>query len=499
MLRIFLLIALLFVYTSSFSQAFSKSGTDDLYLYKGTVLYKDGNGFIANVQKNFDSISVLLKYGEMFLRVIRKKENQASKTAKVNSGFQAKMTDTIIRHISQFQLDTLSYGRTKEHTKQGQNLHGNSLAYFLEKDDSVRVEETFYFNNYAIVMSNHLAEEFSMPVLTIERDFNFSDEATDEENISIIETGDINFPYEVKVPETSKNKVYHKTSSYLQRPIADNYKTGNSQFFAIINKQTNDTSFILGSMHATEAAFWNKKINQPEILQRLFSCNALYFESMSDIIIDREDSTNKSTTTQLRTLENELTSQQKVFFRQQYNTYLKESGIAYNDLITFHPLVIGNIFGVSFFAEKNIILEEILSATLQKELIKQGRIDFDFRGLDSNEEIREVNNFRWKYYTPSYLITELKVMKSYLKSVWLEYENGDIEKLAESVKTKYGTSFYYKTVDKRNENWLPRMIEGMKQEKCFFVVGSAHLGGPQGILHLLKEKGYSILPLKWLN
>lgn len=75
-MRLFLLITLVLGYVSGFSQAFSKSGTDDLYLYKGTVLYKDGNGFIANVQKNFDSISVLLKYGEMFLRIIRQKENK---------------------------------------------------------------------------------------------------------------------------------------------------------------------------------------------------------------------------------------------------------------------------------------------------------------------------------------------------------------------------------------------------------------------------------------
>jgi len=39
----------------------------------------------------------------------------------------------------------------------------------------------------------------------------------------------------------------------------------------------------------------------------------------------------------------------------------------------------------------------------------------------------------------------------------------------------------------------------MKKEKCFFIVGAAHLGGTHGILNLLREKGYVILPLKWLN
>lgn len=503
-MRLFLLITLALGYVSGFSQAFSKSGTDDLYLYKGTVLYKDGNGFIANVQKNFDSISVLLKYGEMFLRIIRQKENKSAQTIAVNSGLQAKITDTIIRHVSHFQLDTITYGRTKEYTKQGQSLQGSSLVYFLERGDSLRAGETFYFNSYGIVMSNPLIKELGMPVLSIRRNFNFygiegSQEADDDEEISVVETGNPSFPYEVKVPEALKNKAYHKTSSYLERPIADNYKTGNSQFFALINEQTRDTSFILGSMHATESAFWNKKINQPEILQRLFSCNALYFEGMSDLIIVSEDSSNKSVSTQHRTLVGELTIQQKAFFRHQYNTYLKKSGIAYIDLITFHPLVIGNIFAFTFFAEKNIYLEKILAAVVQEEFIKKGRIDFDFKELDTNEEITNANKFRWKYHSPAFLMNELKMMEPYLKSLWRDYENGDIEKGLESVKNKYGPSFCDTMIVQRNENWLPRMIEGMKQEKCFFVVGSAHLGGPYGIIHLLKEKGYTILPLKWLN
>jgi len=69
----------------------------------------------------------------------------------------------------------------------------------------------------------------------------------------------------------------------------------------------------------------------------------------------------------------------------------------------------------------------------------------------------------------------------------------------ESAKNKYGPSFYDTLIMQRNQNWLARMIEGMKKEKCFFIVGAAHLGGTHGILNLLREKGYVILPLKWLN
>src|SRR5688572_3889296 len=347
-------------------------------------------------------------------------------------------------------------------------------------------------------MSNYQVEEFGMPVLTIERDFNFWGEVTDgededEEDISIVETGDPNFPYEVKVPETLKNKGYHKTSSYLERPIADNYKTGNSQFFALINEQTKDTSFVLGSMHDTEAAFWNKKINQPELFQRLVACGELYFEDITDPVLIIEDSastTSLSASSQNKTLEYYLTASQKVFFRRQYNILLKKNAVAYDDLIKLPPKLIYNKFGNAFFAEKDVLLEIILARALQTYLIKKGIIDFEFKGLDTEEEANVWRNFLINYYTPERLINKLENIDTYIKSMWQNYENGDIEKLLKSVRSHKGQSFYDTLVVQRNSNWLPRMIKAMQGQRCFFVVGAAHLGGPHGILNLLKEKGY---------
>ncbi len=48
----------------------------------------------------------------------------------------------------------------------------------------------------------------------------------------------------------------------------------------------------------------------------------------------------------------------------------------------------------------------------------------------------------------------------------------------------------------RNKNWIPIMEEEMRRQKTFFAVGAGHLGGPQGILHLLKKKGYRLKALE---
>jgi uncharacterized protein YbaP (TraB family) len=45
----------------------------------------------------------------------------------------------------------------------------------------------------------------------------------------------------------------------------------------------------------------------------------------------------------------------------------------------------------------------------------------------------------------------------------------------------------------RNRRWVPK-IEGCSQanQSCFVVVGAAHLVGPDGLLTLLKQRGFTV-------
>ncbi len=54
-------------------------------------------------------------------------------------------------------------------------------------------------------------------------------------------------------------------------------------------------------------------------------------------------------------------------------------------------------------------------------------------------------------------------------------------------------SFANRVLDARNRNWIPK-IEGYLRSGriCFVVVGAGHLGGPNGLLTLLKARGYRI-------
>ncbi|MGG7440565.1 TraB/GumN family protein [Chryseobacterium arthrosphaerae] len=47
----------------------------------------------------------------------------------------------------------------------------------------------------------------------------------------------------------------------------------------------------------------------------------------------------------------------------------------------------------------------------------------------------------------------------------------------------------------RNRNWAEKMPEIMKKQSSFFAVGSGHLWGDNGLINLLKSKGYTVKPV----
>jgi len=79
------------------------------------------------------------------------------------------------------------------------------------------------------------------------------------------------------------------------------------------------------------------------------------------------------------------------------------------------------------------------------------------------------------------------------------YKKQDIETLAKvTVDEKdggiggYSDLFLYK----RNKNWIPHIARMMNEKPTFFAVGAGHLGGPKGVIQLLKKAGYKVTPVK---
>ena len=55
--------------------------------------------------------------------------------------------------------------------------------------------------------------------------------------------------------------------------------------------------------------------------------------------------------------------------------------------------------------------------------------------------------------------------------------------------------FEEKLLTKRNESWIPMIIEGAKKTPTFYAVGAGHLGGQKGVINLLRKQGIKVKPI----
>jgi hypothetical protein len=51
-------------------------------------------------------------------------------------------------------------------------------------------------------------------------------------------------------------------------------------------------------------------------------------------------------------------------------------------------------------------------------------------------------------------------------------------------------------IDKRNENWIPKIKTLIADKKTFIALGAGHLGGPNGVIRLLQKEGYTLTPIE---
>ena len=55
--------------------------------------------------------------------------------------------------------------------------------------------------------------------------------------------------------------------------------------------------------------------------------------------------------------------------------------------------------------------------------------------------------------------------------------------------------FNYNFLEVRNKNWIPVIEKNIASQSYFIAVGAAHLPGENGVIQLLRSKGYSVEPI----
>lgn len=76
------------------------------------------------------------------------------------------------------------------------------------------------------------------------------------------------------------------------------------------------------------------------------------------------------------------------------------------------------------------------------------------------------------------------------------YKEKDIEALYKQTETEEDFSQYESVlITNRNEDWVGKIIFEADKKPTFFAFGAAHLAGKNGVINLLREKGFSVKPV----
>ena len=94
---------------------------------------------------------------------------------------------------------------------------------------------------------------------------------------------------------------------------------------------------------------------------------------------------------------------------------------------------------------------------------------------------------------------DLSKEKEEFKKMMVIYAEKDIEgmlKMMTDSDNKITSENQDVLLNNRNKNWIPIIINTIKETPTFFGVGAGHLAGKEGVINLLREQGYTVEAVK---
>jgi uncharacterized protein YbaP (TraB family) len=86
-----------------------------------------------------------------------------------------------------------------------------------------------------------------------------------------------------------------------------------------------------------------------------------------------------------------------------------------------------------------------------------------------------------------------------IKDLYKMYDNRDIEGIENSIRTSVNKTYSDYTdiiLSHRNKKWIPKIEQAAKAKPTMFAFGVTHLAGKEGIIMLLRKKGYTVEAVK---
>jgi hypothetical protein len=94
-------------------------------------------------------------------------------------------------------------------------------------------------------------------------------------------------------------------------------------------------------------------------------------------------------------------------------------------------------------------------------------------------------------------IDNFETQKREFSALMNDYPQGNLEEIYEYTlhPVENNPAFIEDFYTKRNLEWFPKIEKMIKDNPSFIAIGISHLEGESGILNLLKQKGYTLVPV----
>lgn len=262
----------------------------------------------------------------------------------------------------------------------------------------------------------------------------------------------------------------------------------NSQVLYEVTKYRSDkTSYLVGSHHYLSVS---SLINSNDVFKAFNDCEVV----LGEILID-EDS--------IQAYSKYLFSEKSIFSVCTENEcYVIDSvckntlNIDLKQLQYLKPAMIENML-VQAILDKYYPEEEdsMMDSFFQKVAIQKS---MDVFGLESIEDqmrllfdMKSVETQAKELYVTALSLNDLSEEILYIDSL---YSKGDLMPVYTEFQNdtilKEGDKFLL--LDARNLNWINKIDQCLSKYNCFVVVGALHLYGENGLINLLKKRGYKV-------
>lgn len=244
-------------------------------------------------------------------------------------------------------------------------------------------------------------------------------------------------------------------------------------------------SYLYGTFHMLCA---NDYTISEVLKQKLLGTQKLYLEV--DIT---KPGIQQELMTQMKLTETSLDKELGADFQQVDQSFQQITGISLNLFKQFKPFV-----SMSMLTLKTLDCpDKVQPETILSGFAKNAKIEIE--GLETvADQVAAVNAQPLDSQVNVFkkMVLDFDISKKEMRELVRVYQLNHTDSIYAYMKNQsMSNDFEQHMLIRRNRNWIPKIISAMHESPAFFAVGAGHLGGQEGVLALLRDKGYQLKPL----